>query len=39
MIDHTAVLLLIGPDGRYLAPLPPDESGREIAERLGRYLS
>ena len=39
VIDHTAVLLLIGPDGRYLAPLPVDESGRKIAERLQHYLS
>lgn len=39
MIDHTAVLLLLGPDGQYLAPLPPDESGKEIATKLERYLS
>ena len=38
-IDHSAVLLLLGPDGRYLAPLPPDETGEEIATRLEHYLS
>ena len=37
-IDHTAVLLLVGPDGRYLEPLPVDESAREIAGRLAKYV-
>ncbi len=37
-IEHTAVLLLVGPDGRYLAPLPADESGQEIAGRLARQI-
>ncbi len=38
-IDHTAVLLLLGPDGRYLAPIPADASGRAIAARVRPYLS
>ncbi len=38
VIDHTAVLLLVGPDGRYLEPLPVDESGRQIAGRLAKYV-
>jgi protein SCO1/2 len=38
-VDHTAVLLLLGPDGRYLAPLPADESGQAIAARLQHFLS
>ena len=38
-VDHTAVLLLLAPDGRYLAPFPADESAREIAEHLEPYLS
>ncbi len=38
-IDHTAVLLLVGPDGRYLEPLPADESGRQIVGRLAKYVS
>jgi protein SCO1/2 len=38
-VDHTSVLLLVGPDGRYLAPLPAIESGAEIAARLVPYLS
>ncbi len=37
-IDHTSVLLLIGPDGRYLAPLPATDSGAAIAARLARYV-
>jgi len=38
-VDHTSVLLLVGPDGKYLAPLPAIESGAEIAARLAPYLS
>ena len=38
-IDHTAVLFLIGPDGRYLAPLPIDETPRSIATRLSALVS
>lgn len=38
-IDHTSVLLLVGPDGHYLAPLPADQSAAEIAARLAPYLS
>ncbi len=38
-IDHTSVLLLIGPDGRYLAPLPATDSGGAIAADLARYVA
>ncbi len=38
-IDHTAVLLLIGPDGRYVAPLPVDAPAAGIAARLDALLS
>lgn len=38
-VDHTSVLLLVGPDGRYLAPLPADDSGDVLAARLEKYLS
>jgi protein SCO1 len=37
-IDHTAVLFLVAPDGRYLAPLAATESGAELAEKLARYM-
>ncbi len=38
-IDHSSVLLLIGPDGRYLAPLSATDSGIEIAARLAHYVA
>ena len=37
-IDHTSVLLLMGPDGRYLAPLSATDSGAAIAARLTQYV-
>ena len=37
-IDHSAVLYLIGPDGRYLAPLPGTDTGAELAAKLKPYL-
>ena len=38
-IDHTSVLLLFGPDGRYLAPLSATDPGAAIAGRLAQYLA
>ena len=37
-IDHTSVLLLMGPDGRYLAPLSATASGDALASRLAQYV-
>jgi len=37
-IDHTAVLFLVAPDGRYLAPFAATESGAELAKDLARYV-
>lgn len=37
-IDHTAVLFLVAPDGRYLAPLAATDSGVELAKKLAHYL-
>ncbi len=37
-IDHSSVLYLLGPDGRYLAPVRADESGREMAHDIGLHL-
>ena len=39
MVDHSSVLYLIGPDGRYVAPIRADESGSEMASDIARYLS
>ena len=38
-VDHSSVLYLIGPDGRYLAPIRADESGREMANDIAGHLS
>ncbi len=38
-VDHSSVLYLLGPDGRYLAPIRADESGTDMARDIGRYLS
>ena len=38
-IDHTAVLLLVSPDGDYLAPFPADDDSQDLARRLSRYVS
>ncbi len=37
-IDHTSVLLLVGPDGRFIAPIAADEAGPQMAADLARYL-
>jgi protein SCO1/2 len=38
-VDHSSVLYLIGPDGRYLAPIRADGSGKEIATAISLHLS
>lgn len=38
LVDHTAVLLLVGPNGHYLAPFAADDTGAELARRLAPYL-
>ncbi len=38
-IDHSSVLYLVDPNGRYLAPIRADESADEMAGDLGKYLS
>ncbi len=37
-IAHTAVLFLVAPDGRYLAPFAATDSGAELAKDLARYV-
>ena len=39
MVDHSSVLYLIGPDGRYLAPIRADENGSEMASDIARHVS
>jgi cytochrome oxidase Cu insertion factor (SCO1/SenC/PrrC family) len=38
-IDHSSVLYLVGPDGRYLAPVRANQTGALMAQDLARYLS
>jgi protein SCO1/2 len=38
-IDHSSVIYLMAPDGHYLAPLPSDASGADLAARLAHDLS
>ena len=38
-MDHSSVLYLMGPDGRFIAPLRADESGAEMAAALTRLTS
>ncbi len=38
-LDHSSVIYLIGPDGRFVAPIPADASDVEMAEFIGRSVS
>ena len=38
-VDHSSVLLLIGPDGRYLAPIRADQTGSEMATDIANHLA
>jgi protein SCO1/2 len=38
VVDHTAALILVGPDGRYVAPFPAMEDGKALARQLAQYL-
>ncbi len=37
-LDHTAVLYLLGPDGRFVAPIPADSDRTAMQAALGRYV-
>ena len=38
-MDHSSVLYLMGPDGRFIAPLRADQSGPELAAALAKQVS
>jgi hypothetical protein len=38
-MDHSSILYLMGPDGRFLAPLRTDARGAEIASELSKLMS
>jgi len=38
-LDHSSVLYLIAPDGRFIAPIPADASEMVMAQVIARYVS
>jgi protein SCO1 len=38
-MDHSSVLYLMGPDGKFVAPIRPDEDGPHMAADLNRLMS
>ena len=38
-VDHSSVLYLMAPDGSFVAPIPADENGPDLAADLARHLS
>jgi protein SCO1/2 len=38
-VDHSSVLYLMGPDGRFLAPIRADEPGPAMAADIAKHLS
>jgi protein SCO1/2 len=38
-MDHSSVLYLMGPDGRFVAPIPSDASGGEMAGAISKFIS
>jgi protein SCO1/2 len=38
-VDHSSVLYLIGPDGRYLALIPADDTGAAMAAAIAKHVS
>jgi protein SCO1 len=38
-MDHSSILYLMGPDGRFIAPIRADATGAEIAAEIGKLMS
>jgi protein SCO1/2 len=38
-MDHSSIIYLMGPDGRFIAPIRADETGAEMAADLAKFIS
>ncbi len=38
-MDHSSILYLMGPDGRFIAPIRADETGAQMAADIGKLMS
>ncbi|HXT78764.1 MAG TPA: SCO family protein [Acetobacteraceae bacterium] len=38
-MDHSSILYLMGPDGRFVAPIRADQSGEQMAAALAKWIS
>jgi protein SCO1/2 len=38
-MDHSSILYLMGPDGKFIGPVRADESGKDMAEDIGKLMS
>jgi len=38
-VDHSSILYLMGPDGRFIAPVRTDQSGDEMAAEIAKHVS
>jgi protein SCO1/2 len=38
-MDHSSILYLMGPDGKFIAPIRADESGAQMATDLAKLMS
>jgi len=38
-MDHSSILYLMGPDGKFIAPVRADESGKDMAEEISKLMS
>ena len=38
-VDHSSILYLMGPDGRFIAPIRTDETGEAMAADIAKHLS
>ena len=37
-VDHSSIIYLMGPDGRFLTPIRADQTGEAMAAEIAKYL-